>query len=86
MNFIATSESGDWDFATLSMEPVIFESGATDGTGMCVNISLSNDLMVECDENFTVSLTLVSSKRNLFLGQDSTSVTIEDSDSKFNFV
>ena len=71
------------DFDPLVMQPVVFESGASDGTEMCVNISLSSDLMVECDENFTVSIFLDSSKNNLFLGQDSTTVTIEDSDSKF---
>ena len=79
---LATSGSSDVDFDALSMQPVVFQSGESDGAEMCVNISIRNDLTVECDENFTVSISLESDKNNLFLGQDLTTVTIKDSNSK----
>ncbi len=47
---------------------------------VCVNVTVVPDLMVECVEDFTAVLTLDSIKDNLLLGNNSTTVTLTDSD------
>ena len=56
--------------------------GSFDGTVMCANVTLLSDMTVECEEEFTVHLSLNSSKENLHLANNYTTVTIEDSDCK----
>ena len=72
-----TAISGE-DFTQLS-EEVTFMIGDADGQERCTNITLMADNLVECEENFTVSLALVTNKPNLSLGTDKSSVVIEDS-------
>ena len=62
---------------------MIFESGMSDGSMVCANVSLSMDGLIECEENFTVELTLDTVKDSLSLGVNTiTVVTLQDSDSK----
>ena len=63
---------------------VTFTPGLTDGAMMCANISLASDMMVECEEDFTVNLELNTIKDNLGLGSNSTRVTLVDSDCKLS--
>ena len=79
LNLFHTATSGD-DFTALLAEEVTFLVGDADGQERCATIDLTDDDLVECDEDFTVSLALVTSKPNLSLGTDSTTVTISDSD------
>ena len=81
MNLFHTATSGD-DFTALSAEEVTFLVGDADGQERCATVDLTDDDLVECDEDFTVSLALVTSKPNLSLGTDMTTVTISDSDCK----
>ncbi len=69
----------DGDFAPL-MESLSFISGSPDGATVCANVTVVSDGMVECEEEFTVELTFVSSKDNLNLENFSTVVTLVDSD------
>ena len=63
--------------------PVIFESGMSDGSMVCANVSLSMDGLIECEENFTVELTLETVKDSLSLGANTTTVVaLQDSDGK----
>ena len=57
-----------------------FMIGDADGQERCANIDLMEDELVECEEDFTVSLGLVTSKPTLSLGMNVTTVIIEDSD------
>ena len=66
----------------LAGEEVTFMIGDADGQERCASIVLSEDDLVECEEDFTVSLALVTSKPNLSVGTDMTTVTISDSDCK----
>ena len=59
----------------------MFESGMSDGSVVCANVSLSMDSLIECEENFTVELTLETIKDCLSLGENTTTiVTLQDSD------
>ena len=64
-------------------QEITFEAGVTDGMSRCANVTLVADNLVECDEDFTVSLALVTSgKSNVMLGAGtSTVVTVEDANS-----
>ena len=57
-----------------------FMVGDADGQERCATIALTEDDLVECEEDFTVSLALVTSNPNLSLGTEITTVTISDSD------
>ena len=61
----------------------MFTSGSEDTTELCAAITLRDDSLVECDEDFTVELALVTlNKASLSIDStDSTTVTITDSDS-----
>ena len=68
---------------SFGMIPVVFESGMSDGSIVCANVSLSMDGLIECEENFTVELTLETVKGSLSLGENTTTVvTLQDSDGK----
>ncbi len=74
--------TGGTDYAVLAAEAVTFLAGDADGQQRCADIALTDDTLVECAEDFTVSLALVTDKPNLSLGAaDTTTVTIADSDS-----
>ena len=62
---------------------ITFESGMSDGSMVCANVSLSMDGLIECEENFTVELALETVKDSLSLGVSTTTViTLQDSDGK----
>ncbi len=62
------------------MESLSFASGSPDGAMVCTNVTVVPDMMVECEEDFTVELTLDTDKDSLSLGDSSTLVTLVDSD------
>ena len=72
------------------MESLSFLPGFSDGDMVCTNVTVLADLMVECDETFSVHLGFISiSKNNLLLGVIYSTVTLVDSDGKngkHNFV
>ena len=72
----------DGDYVTLSNLALVFLSGSSDGDTVCANITVASDLLVECEEVFTVELTLDTTKDNLNVGNNSTFVTLMDSESK----
>ena len=72
------------DFAELMEQEVIFEVGVTDGMSRCADITLIADNLVECEENFTISLALETmDKPNIMLGagMTTTEITIDDANS-----
>ena len=71
----------DGDYTAFSAEPLSFLSGSTDGSQVCSNISVASDGMVECEEDFTLLLALSTTESNLFLGNNSTAITLMDNDS-----
>ncbi len=74
---LASEEDGD--FIAL-MKSVAFTPGFFDGNMVCANVTVFPDGLVECEEDFTVTLTLNTIEDNLFLGNNSTDVTLMDSD------
>ena len=73
----ATDISGDFENLTM---PLSFTPGASNGERVCINITVLFDGLVECEEDFTVVLTLDTVGDNIFLGKNSTAVTLLDSD------
>ena len=73
------SASDPGDFAALS-EPLSFTPGEGNGERVCVNVTLLSDGLVECEEDFTVVLTLDTDGDSVSLGNSSTVVTLLDSD------
>ena len=70
----------DIDYQTLLNELVVFLVGDNNGTERCVNITIEEDMLVECEEDFNVTLTIITDKPNLILDQSTTIVSIIDSD------
>ena len=89
-DFLRTLETSGDDFSGTSgtdpfgmIIPVVFQFGMSDGSMVCANVSLSMDGLIECEENFTVELTLDTVKDSLSLGANTvTVVTLQDSDGK----
>ena len=59
---------------------VAFMSGSRDGNRVCANITVLSDLMVECEENFTVEMALDTIKSGLSIENSSTTVILMDDD------
>ena len=68
------------DYQSLMNEMVVFLVGDNNGTERCVNITIEEDMLVECEEEFNVTLTIITDKPNLILDQSTTIVSIIDSD------
>lgn len=60
--------------------PLQFISGSGNGAQMCANVTVIPDNLVECDEEFTLRLTLLTNKESLSLQNNFTSVVLLDSD------
>ena len=63
----------------LSMEEVTFMVGDSDDQERCVDIVVMLDNVVECEEDFIVTLSLETEKPNFILDGNTTVVTIMDS-------
>ena len=70
----------DVDYQSIVNESVMFYAGDGNGTKRCANINLNKDLLVECEEEFNVTLAIASDKPNLILGNAYTTVSITDSE------
>ena len=68
----------DGDFLEVEKH-LIFTSGSVDGTMECINVTVIADNLVECEEEFSVDLTLNTFKDSIKLGNNSTLITLEDS-------
>ena len=68
------------DYQPLMNEMIVFLVGDSNGTERCVNITIEKDMLVECEEEFNVTLTIITDKPNLMLDQSTTIVSIIDSD------
>ena len=72
--FVATDE----DFILSSDMPLTFASGSRNGTEVCVSLAANADDEVECEEDFTVLLALLTPGNNLNLVNTVTAITIID--------
>lgn len=72
---VATYEDFDQLFQFLTFSP-----GSGDGALMCSDVSILPDNRIEQDEDFTVSLALVTEEESLSLGNNATTITILDDD------
>ena len=57
-----------------------FTPGSSDGDMVCINATVLSDDLVECEEDFAVALTLNTVGDSIELGNNSTAVTLIDSD------
>ena len=75
----------DMDYQSLVNEMVMFLAGDNNGTERCVNITVEEDMLVECEEEFNVTLDIITEKPNLNVDQSTTIVSIIDSDGTTGF-
>jgi hypothetical protein len=68
------------DYSQLSSVLLTFTPGSANGTEVCSPITVVPDDLVECEESFTVALTLVTSGASISLGNRIGTVTLLDSD------
>ena len=61
-------------------ETLLFLVGDSNGTERCVNITIEDDMLVECEEEFNVTLTIAAEKPNVIVHQSTTVVSIIDND------
>ena len=66
------------DFQTLTTQ-LIFNTSSIVGMTICTDIAITEDLFVESDETFTVSLMPVDSN-DMVTGTNPVTVTIQDND------
>ena len=79
---LSSATAMNMDYQSLTDEEVIFLPGDTNGTERCANITIQEDLLVECEEDFNVTLVIQAEKSNLFLENSITTVSIIDSNGK----
>ena len=56
--------------------------GSGDGALMCSSVTVLEDDMIEGEEDFSITLTLVTTRTSLSLGNSATNVTLVDNDGK----
>ena len=66
------------DYTAVSMTPITFTAGSMDGTEECLNVSVTDDTLVEGIETFMVTLT---TGQGIIAGTNVTTVTITDNES-----
>ena len=74
------STATNLDYEPLIDEQLMFLAGDSNGTERCINITILQDMLVECEEDFNITLTIVKEQQNLVLGEATTTVSIIDSD------
>ena len=75
-SFTATSD----DFSALSSLSLAFPPQSVNGEQICANLTLVTDNLVECEENFTITLELMTSNEILTIGNAVAVVIITDID------
>jgi hypothetical protein len=76
--FTATSN----DFSPLSAVPLTFSPQSVNGEQICANLTVFADDLVESEENFTVTLDLMTLNEVLTVGNAIAMVTVVDIDGK----
>ena len=66
------------DYNTASKD-ISFPEGSMDGDTLCINVSITDDMALEGDETFTVTLT-VTATGDATVGNTMTTVTITNDD------
>ena len=75
--YISASAVADKDYITVSVD-VSFAEGSMDGNTLCINVSIIDDMALEEDETFNVSMTVTAGDATV--GNTATVVTIIDDD------
>ena len=62
---------------------ITFDTTSTDGVVVCIDVPTIDDMALEGDHNFSVSLISSNLENNVQLSNDSVTAVIQDNDSKF---
>ena len=81
LNVVATDARNDYD--AVPATTLEFPASSGNDVTQCITVTITDDMLIECNETFTVSLALLNSAANLNTGNTETTVTITDSDSKW---
>ena len=77
MQLFSVSAMTDADYTTASVD-ITFPEGSMDGDTRCINISVTDDMALEGDETFTVTLTVSSG--DIIEENNMTTITIIDNE------
>ena len=75
--FSVSAMNDDTDYSSVSMD-IIFPEGSMDGDTLCINISITDDMTLEGDETFIVTLTVSSG--DIIEENNMTTITIIDNE------
>ena len=73
--------AGDGDFIEFARN-LTFAAGSGDGALMCLSVIVLEDDVIEGEEDFSITLSLVTSRTSLSLGNSVMNVTLTDNDGK----
>jgi hypothetical protein len=82
---LLASAMADTDFINTTAT-LDFAVDSMPGDTYCINVSITDDSVLEGDKTFNVALTLTTSDPNIMLGTDMTTITITDDDSECLYV
>lgn len=77
----AAATVGNGDMIELTRN-LTFAPGSGDGALMCSSVTVLEDDVVEGEEDFRTTLSLVTTRTSLTLGNSATNVTLADDDGK----
>ena len=79
---VVDSATANVDYETVNMN-LTFVVNSTDSTAQCLNVTITDDTLVEGDEIFMVTLVVVTTGVGVTLGSNSTTILIIDNDGQF---
>ena len=80
MYHTAFAMGGSGDYGVVTSTKMDFTAGSSNGATRCLQVAITDDRLVECDEQFNVSLTLVTVGDQISTGNVITTITIMDND------
>lgn len=79
----ATFDNGDFDYLSI---PLTFAPGSGDGALMCFPVEVVSDNKAEGEEEFSITITMVTAGASLSLGNNVTTVILTDDDGTLHFI
>jgi hypothetical protein len=79
--YLAAATAGNQDYEHLTRS-LTFVPGSGDGALMCSSVTILEDNVIEGEEDFSVTLALVTTASSLSLGNSVTNITLADDDGK----
>lgn len=79
-HFFSYTAVSSADYVEVTALTRTFSDGDVSGDTVCIDVTIMEDMLVECEHSFSVLLNLVTANRNIMSGNRETEVTITDND------